>query len=212
MPDRSGLSRGQSACSQHRATGFLPTDHNHQHGYRPRHRQGTSVAVIQIGATHFEQMIQAAEAAYPRECCGLLAGTDAPNGTMTVTRVVPSDNVHPKGGNDRFEVDPRVRFDLMRELGEIGAKPQGSERIIGHYHSHPDRPATPSAHDLACAFELAFVWVIIGLDRGTVRTVAAHKLYEDETDFDQIPLRDADGSTYAIAPDPKRGPPNFELR
>ena len=159
--------------------------------------------MIRLVATHFDVMIQTAETAYPRECCGLLAGTIAANGTMTVTRVVPSDNVHPKGGNDRFEVDPRVRLDLMRELGEIGDKPQGSERIIGHYHSHPDHPATPSAHDLACAFELALVWVIISLDRGRVRTVAAYKLNEDETDFQQIPLRDADGSLYAIAPDRK---------
>ena len=157
--------------------------------------------MIRIAPTHFGQMIQAAEAAYPRECCGLLAGTEASEGAVTVTRVVVSDNVHPTGGNDRFEVDPRVRFNLMRELGEIGDKPQGSERIIGHYHSHPDHPAKPSAHDLTCAFELAFVWVIIGVDGGTVRSVAAHKLHDDEADFQQIPLRDADGSTYAIAPD-----------
>ena len=51
--------------------------------------------MIRIAPTHFGQMIQAAEAAYPRECCGLLAGTEASEGAVTVTRVVVSDNVHP---------------------------------------------------------------------------------------------------------------------
>ena len=148
-------------------------------------------------------MMHAAEAAYPKECCGLLVGTDFSNGTIIVTRVVESDNVNPTGAKDKFEVDPQLRFNLMRELGEIGDKTQGAERIIGHYHSHPDHPAVPSSHDLACAFEPALVWIIIGLDGGTVQAVAAHKLRDDEADFEQIPLRDADGSTYDIAPDQK---------
>ncbi len=149
-------------------------------------------------------MIQAAETAYPRECCGLLAGTKTLEGAVTVTRVVATKNVHPSGGNDRFEVDPQARFNLMRELGEIGKKPQGLERVVGHYHSHPDHPAEPSAHDLACAFELALIWVIISLDRGKVRAVAAHRLRNDEAEFQQIPLRDINGSNYAIAPDRKK--------
>ena len=157
--------------------------------------------MIRIAPTHFGQMIQAAEAAYPKECCGLLAGTVAPDRAVTVSRVVESDNVDTTDVYDRFEVDPRVRFNLMRELGEIGDKPQGPERIVGHYHSHPDNPAKPSIRDLACAFEPALVWIIISVDGGVARAVAAHKLRDDETDFQQIPLRNADGSNYAISPD-----------
>ena len=159
--------------------------------------------MIRIAPIYFAQMTQAAETAYPKECCGLLVGTEAPDSALTISRVVASDNVHPTDGNDRFEVDPWVRFNLMRELGEIGDKPQGLERIVGHYHSHPDKPAKPSAHDLACAFEPALVWIIIGVDGGTVQTVSAHKLQDDRAAFRQIPLRDANGSTYAIAPDQK---------
>ncbi len=152
--------------------------------------------MILIAPTHLDQMTRAAEAAYPRECCGLLVGKDTKDGFVTITKVVASNNVHPTGGNDRFEVDPRVRFDLMRELGEIGDKPKSYERIIGHYHSHPNHSAEPSAHDLACAFEPALVWVIIGLNGGKVQTVAAHKLHLSV--FQQIPLRNTDGASYAI--------------
>ena len=111
--------------------------------------------MILIAPTYLDQMTRAAEAAYPRECCGLLVGKDTNDGFVTITKVVASDNVHPSGGNDRFEVDPRVRFDLMRELGEIGDKPRSSERIIGHYHSHPNHSAEPSAHALASATAIA---------------------------------------------------------
>ena len=153
--------------------------------------------MILIAPTYLDQMTRAAEAAYPRECCGLLVGKDTSDGFVTITKVVASDNVHPSGGNDRFEVDPRIRFDLMRELGEIGDKPRSSERIIGHYHSHPNHSAEPSAYDLACAFEPALIWIIIGLNGGKVQTVAAHKLHLSV--FQKIPLRNTDGASYAIA-------------
>lgn len=157
--------------------------------------------MIHVAGHHLEAMIRAAETAYPLECCGLLAGASGAAGRRTVTRVVESDNVHPTGGRDRFEVDPKVRFELMRELGEIGERPAGPERLIGHYHSHPDHPPMPSATDLASAFEPELVWIIIGLKDGRARQVAAHVLDENAGAFRQIPLRGPSGAPYAVAPD-----------
>ena len=151
--------------------------------------------MILIAPTHLNQMTRAAEAAYPREWrpCG---GQRYKRWVRDHHQGRSKDNVHPSGGNDRFEVDPRVRFDLMRELGEIGDKPRSSERIIGHYHSHPNHSAEPSVYDLACAFEPALIWIIIGLNGGKVQTVAAHKLHLSV--FQKIPLRNTDGASYAI--------------
>jgi len=146
-------------------------------------------------------MIRAAETAYPLECCGLLAGIHETPDSRRVTRVVPSANVHPTGGRDRFEVDPQVRFDLMRDLGEIGDRPAGPERLIGHYHSHPDHPPLPSRTDLDAAFEPDLAWIIIGLRDGQARQVAAHILDPDAGAFRQIPLRGTNGAPYAVAPD-----------
>lgn len=111
-----------------------------------------------------------AEAAYPRECCGLLVGRAEDTGDRVVTRLAPSPNVAEGAGRDRFEVDPKLRFDLMRELGD------GRERIIGHYHSHPDHPPLPSAHDLEMAFEPDLVWVIVEVRGGRAGRAAAHVL------------------------------------
>lgn len=160
------------------------------------------MSVVRLPVPLLRQIAGAAEAAYPRECCGLIAGTGDTEAGIDVTRAVVAANVHPDGGHDRFEVDPQARFDLMRELGEIGGRPPSAERLVGHYHSHPDHLATPSATDLACAFEPNLVWLIVGVDGGAATAVTAHLLDADAGRFRQIPLRRPDGGPHDIAPDP----------
>jgi proteasome lid subunit RPN8/RPN11 len=121
-----------------------------------------------------EQITALAEAAYPHECCGLLAGHGDGAGGLAVTRVAPSANVCETRSRDRFEVDPRVRFELMRELDG------GPDRIIGHYHSHPDHPAIPSRQDLDMAFEPDLVWLILSVMKGSAGEATAHLLDRDQ--------------------------------
>jgi proteasome lid subunit RPN8/RPN11 len=102
-----------------------------------------------------------ARAAYPDECCGLLVGRARDGGgVMKVTRAVPSRNVTTGSPRHSFEVDPAVRLRLMRALRGT------DEAIVGHYHSHPDGPARPSAHDVACTFEPELLWLIIAVGDG----------------------------------------------
>lgn len=109
----------------------------------------------------------AAEAAYPAECCGLLIGRpESEEGLLRVTRVAPSVNLL-AAEVGRFEVDPALRFRLMRELRE------GPERIVGHYHSHPDGPAAPSARDAEMAYEADLLWLIISVPSGRAGDAAA---------------------------------------
>ena len=115
-----------------------------------------------------------ARAAYPGECCGLLAGRKGADGALTVTRVVTSPNVALPPAPDRFEVDPQVRLRLMRELAET------SESVIGHYHSHPDHPAEPSDTDIDMAFEPDLVWMIVAVKNGTPEDTRAWRV-ERET-------------------------------
>ena len=120
--------------------------------------------MIRLTPAQLDEIHTQAEAAYPYECCGLLAGRHEPDGVITVTRVVPSPNVLKDeaegGGKDRFEVDPQVRFDLMRAVRDT------DEDIIGHYHSHPDHPPEPSQTDIDMAFEPEMYWVIVGVQKG----------------------------------------------
>ena len=157
--------------------------------------------MIRITQTYLNQMISAPEANYPDECCGLFIGVNCRPHQYEVTHVVPCQNVHPSGAPDRFEVDPRIQFNLMREIRELGTQSSIPEKLVGHYHSHPDRTAKPSSHDLACAYEPNLIWVILGLVDRKVHQVAANKLCVKASQFRQIPLRQADGKAFAIAPD-----------
>jgi len=148
-----------------------------------------------------ERIRAEAEKAYPRECCGLLAGTDAPSGDVVVSRVAASGNVAAGGRADRFEVDPKVRFDLMRELGEIGGGDDpgaaSGERIVGHYHSHPDHLPEPSAHDLDMAFEPDLLWLIVAVADGRAGPVKAHAVSATNesgraTGFREIEIEETD--------------------
>lgn len=112
-----------------------------------------------------------AERTYPEECCGLLVGTRRVTGDIVISRAEAATNVAPLSRGDRFEVDPQVRFNLMRDLRGGG----GAEAIVGHYHSHPDRPASPSPTDAAMAYEPDLVWVIIAVRDGVAGTTAAFR-------------------------------------
>lgn len=147
--------------------------------------------MIILPSDYLKRMTDFAETAYPKECCGLLAGRETADGLL-VTRLVDSLNVSASDVRDSFEVDPKVRFDLMRALED-----SDGERIIGHYHSHPDHPAQPSARDLAMTYEPEFVWLIVSVIGGQAVQTTAHRLDEDRRRFHEIPLRTPEWEPYA---------------
>lgn len=116
----------------------------------------------------------AAEAAWPAEGCGLLIGR-GPRRRLAVTEILPADNLLRHLGNDRFELDPAVRFTAERAA-------RGTEcRVIGHWHSHPDGSVRPSRTDLAQAWEPDLIWLIVGVaadssGRPQALSMAAHRL------------------------------------
>jgi proteasome lid subunit RPN8/RPN11 len=150
---------------------------------------------VVLPAELLETITNAAEVGYPDEACGLLVGTVKPDGMVLVTNVEPAPNVASGSRTDRFEVDPRVRFALIRRL-------RGSaECLIGHYHSHPDHPASPSRRDLEMAFEPELVWVITSVLRGRAADTTAHILDPIAGGFRRIDLRVIGPHSIQPAPD-----------
>lgn len=94
-----------------------------------------------------------AREANPRECCGLLFGTDA-----AVTAHRPADNVHPSPLR-HFEIDPQALIDAHRAMR------RGGPRLVGYYHSHPGGPPEPSPTDRALAAGDGMIWAIVGQGR-----------------------------------------------
>lgn len=119
--------------------------------------------MLRLSAADRQRISAAALAAYPGECCGLLVGRTTADGII-VTRIVPAANLRPEP--DRFELDPAVHLRLQRALRGT------AERVVGHYHSHPNGRAEPSATDLAAAHDPDLVWLIAGCDGAKVELAA----------------------------------------
>ena len=128
-------------------------------------------------------MRRAAAAAYPEERCGLLVGQMASDGALHVSRAVATANVAAGDRARRFEVDPAARFRLMRDLRE------SEVAMVGHYHSHPDHPAVPSAYDLSMVFEPDLVWLIVAVAQGCAGEIAAFRPKADGSGFTPLSLR-----------------------
>ena len=122
----------------------------------------------------------AARAAYPDECCGLLIG-HAEGDIIVVDEVAESFNLS-ASPRDSFEIDMRLRLTLQKRLRGTG------RHIIGHYHSHPDAPAAPSERDRQQAWEPDMIWLIAGVQAGAVGELNAFRLNEAAARFDPVPL------------------------
>jgi len=154
--------------------------------------------MISIPQAFLKAIVDEAEAAYPRECCGLLVGRNDGATSCVVTRIVPSPNRAEGPGTDRFEIDPQIRFNTMKEL-DLPANSDGPRhRIIGHYHSHPDHPAQPSETDLKMAYEPDLIWMITSVIAGQATLTTAHAVLADGSQFRQIPLHTTDWHPYPV--------------
>lgn len=137
----------------------------------------TTSSVLVVPRAVLAAVERAAETAYPEEACGLLAGRRDTDGRLVVTGFRPSANVAPTDRRETFEVDPAVRFALMREIEGTGAE------IVGHYHSHPDHPPEPSAQDLEHAYEPELVWLITTVAAGKAGSTRAFAVAPDGSCF-----------------------------
>jgi len=115
------------------------------------------------------QMRRWAEAAYPREACGLLLG-HRDQGGWVAEEWLPAANVHPEPLR-HFELDPATHIATLRRLRAEG----GEQRLIGHFHSHPDGEARPSATDLSMAEDPDCLWLILSVSQGQACQMTAWK-------------------------------------
>lgn len=117
-------------------------------------------------------------ACYPLEACGLLIG----RGDNTVVNIVHSPNVaeHPARN---FEIDPALIIQHQKESR------LGHDRILGHYHSHPDGQAYPSVHDQAQNYNTDWIWVIVQVTDGVALSMNAFATDANTGQLTAIPLQ-----------------------
>jgi proteasome lid subunit RPN8/RPN11 len=136
-----------------------------------------------LTAAQAAALARMAEAAYPREACALLVGREPGGGMIAVTEVVAGDNVASTPERE-FEFDPAVHIALLRRLREANAP----ERMVGHWHSHPNGRAEPSAQDAAMANDPALIWLISAVTDGRAGAPQAFQCKPDGG-FAPLPIK-----------------------
>jgi desampylase len=107
------------------------------------------VMALRISRTQRSQLLEWAEAARPRECCGLLFGHGDTISEVRLTPNVADD------ARFHFEIEPAALIAAHKRQRE------GDTELLGHFHSHPNGLARPSATDVASASDDGRWWVII---------------------------------------------------
>ncbi|PCJ55418.1 MAG: hypothetical protein COA79_20660 [Planctomycetota bacterium] len=103
---------------------------------------------------------------YPEEACGLLIGSS----DGQVTDIVLSPNLSDEPERN-FEIDPALII-AQQKHGRSG-QTKNQTKILGHFHSHPDGSAQPSARDQAQNYDSDLIWLIVQVTDGVAQEIAA---------------------------------------
>ena len=119
--------------------------------------------MIEIPAEIKDQMVAHAQAAFPNEACGLLAGAGsaggAPGEPVRAERFVPMTNADASPVS--YRLDPGEQLRVFNELDDAGLE------LVGIYHSHTHSEAYPSETDRRLAFYPDAHYLLLSLeDRG----------------------------------------------
>jgi proteasome lid subunit RPN8/RPN11 len=140
------------------------------------------MTALRLSARQAAELAALGEAAFPREACALLVGR-AENDVLSVAEIVPAANVAADPALE-FELDPAVHIAVLRRLRDSG----GTNFIIGHWHSHPNGRAEPSAQDAAMVSDPGLVWLITAVHDGRAVPVRAFRAERRGDGFGFLPL------------------------
>jgi proteasome lid subunit RPN8/RPN11 len=133
--------------------------------------------MLKLSRTHYDSLRQHGEETYPHECCGVLLGQFADDGSRVVTSTARCGNTRTDSAHNRYNIDPRELVRIQREGRDRG------EDIVGFYHSHPDHPAQWSQTDLSEAHWFGCSYVITSVEKGKAVLTNAFELSgTDEAD------------------------------
>lgn len=133
---------------------------------------------LQISSGDHQFLLDTAAATPEREVCGLLLGQNGTDGAQ-VQAIVPARNVAADPARS-FEIDPATLLAAHRNARGAG------QRVIGHWHSHPNGRMEPSARDAARASDNGQIWLIIAA--GSISAWAAHSIGHGPAHFHPVAL------------------------
>ncbi len=133
---------------------------------------------LSIDTSANTDMCRHAEAGYPHEVVGILAGCASEG---RITRTLALHNERADSPANRYQVSGLA---VLR--GESLLEAEGLD-ILGYYHSHPDHPSAYSDYDRDHALPNRR-YVIVSVVSGHVATTQSWRLREDRSAMDEEPL------------------------
>jgi proteasome lid subunit RPN8/RPN11 len=110
-------------------------------------------------------MVSHAHAAYPKEACGLFAGSigtkDGGGGedcVKIISEVYCLNNIDES--STHFSMSPEEQFSAIADMRKKKLV------LLGNFHSHPSTPSRPSSEDIRLAFDPDLSYIIISLADG----------------------------------------------
>ena len=100
---------------------------------------------------------------YPNECCGVLLGRF--DSTDYVFMILPGDNIETEASDYRYSLGHKAH------LKAVDMELAGEARILGYYHSHPNRTTKPSYRDELLAVE-SMIYIITSVQGEQVKSSA----------------------------------------
>lgn len=141
------------------------------------------MTVLRLSDAQAAELAALGEAAWPREACALLVGEREAGDGLAVTEIVPAANVSTDPERE-FELDPAVHIATLRRLREK----DGTNFVIGHWHSHPNGRDEPSEKDAAMVSDPGLVWLITAVHDGRALPVRAFQAVVAGSGFGFLPL------------------------
>ncbi|MGM0471673.1 MAG: M67 family metallopeptidase [Bacillota bacterium] len=115
--------------------------------------------IIKLSTQDYDTIVSHAQAEFPQEACGLVAGvTSKREDEIEVKEVYQMTNTDQSA--EHFSMKPEEQFEVVKEVRD-----QDYE-LIGNYHSHPYTPARPSAEDKRLAYDQSLIYFILSLEQG----------------------------------------------
>ena len=125
---------------------------------KPGKRQNLEHYQLKISNEIISQLTKHCMLVYPEEACGLLVGKIQDVGNKeqyNVNEIIPLENIAEEREKE-YLINPHD-FIMIEERLSL----QGTNSIIGIYHSHPDSSSNPSKRDTDFAWN-ELVYLIIG--------------------------------------------------
>jgi proteasome lid subunit RPN8/RPN11 len=131
----------------------------------------------------FKDILAHVKQQYPKEGCGILAGTRTENNELHVCKVYRMSNISNSPETCYF-MNPEEQLTVIKEIRKSGME------IVGIYHSHSNTSAYPSKKDCELAFYPEVDYVIISLKDYHNPDMRAFRIVDGKIIEDEIKLKE----------------------